>query len=230
VAGSFINTNGLGADSITNRDVENASPTSNRTNITGMAQLTSILSAGRVNELRFEAAREYRPWDPGAGPEVTVRDGTPIQTIAIYGPQATGLAYGNVGYKFTDVRTQFVDNFSIVTGAHTMKFGVDANLVNSSVVFNPGYNGIYRFDSLASYLSRSPAQYQQFAGRGAVDTHKNQIALYLQDEWRIMRGLTISPGFRYEMALLPHYKEATVAQNRFPMATKMSNDMEMFGT
>ena len=229
VVGSFINTNGLGADSITNRDAENASPTSNRTNITGMAQLTSIFSAGRVNELRFEAAREYRPWNPGVGPEVTVRDGSPIQTIAIYGPQATGLAYGNVGYKFTDVRTQFVDNYSIVTGGHTMKFGVDANLVNSGVVFNPGNNGIYRFDSLASYLAHSPAQYQQFAGTGAVDTHKDQIAFYLQDEWRVIRGLTISPGFRYEMALLPRYKAATVPQNRFPLATKVSNDMEMFG-
>src|ERR1051326_5999609 len=229
VVGSFINTNGLGADSVTNRDVENASPTSNRTNITAMAQLTSIFSAGRVNELRFEAAREYRPWNPGVGPEVTVRDGSPIQTIAIYGPQATGLAYGNVGYKFTDVRTQFVDNFSIVSGAHTMKFGVDANLVNSDVVFNPGYNGIYRFDSLANYLARSPAQYQQFAGTGAVDTHKDQLALYLQDEWRVVRGLTISPGFRYEMALLPQYKTATVPQSRFPMATEISNDMELFG-
>ena len=56
VAGSFINTNGLGADSITNRDVENASPTSNRTNVTGMLQLTSILSSRRTNEFRFEAA------------------------------------------------------------------------------------------------------------------------------------------------------------------------------
>jgi hypothetical protein len=229
VIGSFINTNGLGADSVTNRDAQNASPTSNRTNITGMVQLTSIFSAGRVNELRFEAAREYRPWDPGLGAEVTVRDGAPIQTIAIYGPQATGLSYGNVGYKFTDVRTQFVDNYSIATGAHTMKFGVDANLVNSDVVFNPGYNGIYRFDSLASYLSRSPAQYQQFAGTGAVNTHKDQIALYLQDEWRVAPGLTISPGFRYEMAFLPQYKTATIPQNRFPLATKISNDMEMFG-
>ena len=229
VAGSFINTNGLGADSITNRDVENASPTSNRTNVTGMLQLTSILSSRRTNEFRFEAAREFRPWNPGNGPEVTVRDGNPIQTVAIYGPQATGLGYGNVGYKFTDRRIQLVDNYSIVSGAHTMRFGVDANLVNSNVVFNPGYNGTYRFDSLGSYLARSPAQYQQFAGTGAVDTHKHQIAFYLQDEWRILRGFTISPGFRYEMALLPDYKQSTVPANRFPLATTVPDDKEMYG-
>jgi hypothetical protein len=227
--GSFINTHGLGADSLTNRDVQNASPTSNRSNVTGMAQLTSVLSPRHVNELRVQAAREYRPWDPGVGPEVTVRDGSPIQTIAIYGPQATGLSYGNVGYKFTDRRFQFVDNFSIVTGAHTMKTGVDANFVYTSVVFNPGYNGIYRFDSLADYLARRPAQYQQFAGSGNVDTHKHQIAVYLQDEWRIRPGLTISPGFRYEMALLPEYQPATVPQNRHPLATEIPDDKEMIG-
>ena len=229
LVGSFINTNGLGADSITNRDVENASPTSNRNNVTGMLQLTSILSSRRTNEFRFEAAREYRPWDPGNGPEVTVRDGNPIQTIAIYGPQATGLAYGNVGYKFSDRRFQLVDNYSIVSGAHTMRFGVDANLVNGSVVFNPGYNGIYRFDTLASYLARSPAQYQQFAGTGAVDAHKHQIALYFQDEWRLLRGFTLSPGFRYEMALLPDYQQPTVPANRFPLATRIPDDKEMYG-
>jgi hypothetical protein len=225
--GSFINTNGLGADSVTNRDVQNASPTSNRTNVTGMLQLTSVLSSGYVNEFRASAAREFRPWDPGTGPEVTVRDGAPFQTIAIYGPQATGLSYGNVGYKFTDRRYQFVDNFSIVTGAHTARVGVDANFVYSSVVFNPGENGIYRFDGLANYLARRPAQYQQFAGSGRVDTTKHQIAVYVQDEWRIRPGLTISPGFRYEMALLPDYQAATVPQNRYPGATKIPDDKEM---
>jgi hypothetical protein len=116
--GSFINTNGLGTDSITNRDVTNASPTSNRNNVTGMVQLMSVLGPKQVNELRVQLAREYRPWNPGVGPEVTVREGSPIQTVAIYGPQATGLSYGNVGYEFTDNRFQVVDNFSIVSGAH----------------------------------------------------------------------------------------------------------------
>jgi hypothetical protein len=225
--GSFINTNGLGADSLTNRDVTNASPTSNRTNATVMAQLTSVVGPRQVNEARIQFSREFRPWDPGVGPEVTVRDGSPIQTIAIYGPQATGLSYGNVGYKFTDRRVQFVDSYSVVTSAHTMKFGADANMVFSSVRFNPGYNGIYRFDSLANYLARIPATYSQFAGTGAVDTHKHQIAFYVQDEWRVGPGLTISPGFRYEMALLPDYQAATVPQNRHPLATHIPDDKEM---
>lgn len=56
--GSFINTNGLGSDSLTNRDVTNASPTSDRTNVTGMVQLTSVIGQRQVNELRVQAAAE----------------------------------------------------------------------------------------------------------------------------------------------------------------------------
>jgi hypothetical protein len=227
--GSFVNTNGLGADSITNRDVTNASPTSNRYNATGMLQLMSVVGPQHVNEIRVQVTNEYRPWDPGNGPEVTVRDGSPIQTIAIYGPQATGLGYGNVGYKYDDRRYQVVENFSFINGAHTTKAGFDANLVFNSVRFDPGSNGIYRFDSLANYLARRPAQYQQFAGSGRIDAHKHQIAGYIQDEWRVSPGVTLSPGFRYEMALFPDYAPASVPENRHPLATHIPDDKGMFG-
>ncbi len=223
-AGSFILTQGIGADSETNRSVQNASPINNRTNVTGMMQLASTLSSRFVNEFRVQLAREFRPWNPGDGPEVTVRGGSPIQTIAIYGPQATGLAYGNIGYQFTDNRLQIINNLSFISGAHTVKVGFDSNGVRSNTTFNPGGNGIYRFDNLQNYLDRRPAQYQQFAGTGELDANIHQIAFYVQDEWRIARGVTVSPGFRYEMALLPDYPQATAPQNRFPLATSIPDD------
>jgi len=226
VIGSFINTNGLGAGSITNRDATNTAPTSNRSNFTGMVQHTAVLSPRTVNEFRFAVASEFRPWEPGNGPEVTVNNAG--QTLAIYGPQATGLSYGNVGYKFADLRKQFIDNLSIVTGAHTLKLGFDANLVNSEVRFNPGYNGIYRFDSLAGYLNREPGAYTQFAGSGVTTPIKHQIAFYLQDEWRVGRGVTLSPGFRYEMALLPDYLPATDPAGRYATEA-IPDDKEMYG-
>lgn len=226
-AGSFILTQGIGADSETNRSVQNASPINNRTNVTGMAQLASTLSSRFANEFRVQLAREFRPWNPGDGPEVTVRGGSPIQTIAIYGPQATGLGYGNIGYQFTDNRVQIINNLSLITGSHTVIVGFDSNRVSSETVFNPGNNGIYRFDSLTSYLDRRPAQYQQFAGTGALNASIHQIAFYIQDEWRIRPGLTISPGFRYEMALHPDYPQATAPQNRFPLATSIPDDKKL---
>ncbi len=226
-AGAFIMSQGIGADSLTNRSVQNASPVNDRKDLTGMGQLTSVLSPRHVNEFRVQMVREYRPWDPGTGPEVTVRNGSPVQTVAIYGPQATGLSYGNIGYQFTDWRRQFIDNFSIVTGAHTIKFGADSNSVNGNTTFNAGWNGTYRFDTLQDYLDRKPAQYTQFAGTGKLDLTMHQVAFYVQDEWRVRPGLTISPGFRYEMAVLPQYRTPSVAANRFPLATSIPGDKEL---
>jgi len=224
--GSIILTQGLGADSITNRALSNQALLTNRNDVTGMLQLTSVLSSKLVNEIRFQVVREFRPWETnGTGPEVTVRNGG--ATAAIYGPQATGLGYGNIGYRFTDLRYQIVNNFSIVTGAHTAKFGFDSDRVNGETTFNPGWNGIYTFNSLDDYLARRPFQYQQFAGTGSLDASMHQLAFYIQDEWRVRPGVTISPGLRYEMAFLPDYSAATVPRSRFSLATSIPDDKEL---
>jgi hypothetical protein len=224
--GGITMTQGLGADSITNRALSNAALLTNRNDVTGMGQMTTVLSQKLVNETRLEVVREFRPWNTNAsGPEVTVRHGG--ATVAVYGPQATGLAYGNIGYRFTDRRYQVIDNLSLVTGAHTTKFGVDANLLNGRTTFNAGSNGIYTFNTLEDYLARRPFSYQQFAGTGAVNASIDQIAVYAQDEWRVAPGVTISPGLRYEMALLPDYVNATVPHNRFPLATRIPDDKEL---
>jgi hypothetical protein len=224
--GSMVMTQGLGADSITNRALSNQVLLTNRNDVTGMLQLSSVLSNRFLNEFRIQAVREFRPWNTsGSGPEVTVRNAG--ATVAIYGPQATGLSYGNIGYQFSDTRYHVVNNLSFVTGAHTAKVGIDANVVNGRTTFNPGWNGIYTFNSLADYAARRPFQYQQFAGTGSLDTTMQQLAIYVQDEWRLRPGLTISPGLRYEMALLPDYIAPTVPQNRFPGATGIPDDKKL---
>ena len=161
--GSVVMSQGLGADSITNRALSNQALLTNRNDVTGVAQFSSVLSSRFLNEARAQVTHEYRPWNNGTGgPEVTVRNAG--ATVAIYGPQATGLSYGNIGYEFSDVRVQLVDNVSFVTGAHTAKAGVDLDTVNGKTTFDAGSNGIYTFNSLADYDARRPFQYQQFAG------------------------------------------------------------------
>ena len=224
--GSVVMSQGLGADSITNRALSNQVLLTNRNDVTGMVQLSSVLSPRFINEARAQITHEFRPWNTnGSGPEVTVRNAG--ATVAIYGPQATGLSYGNIGYQFSDVRYQFVDSLSFVTGAHTAKFGVDSNLVNGKTTFDPGSNGIYTFNSLADFSTRKPFEYRQFGGSGALDTTIQQVAFYVQDEWRLRPGLTVSPGLRYEVARLPDYQTATVPANRFPLATRIPDDKDL---
>ena len=153
--GSVVMSQGLGADSITNRALSNQVLLTNRNDVTGMLQLSTVLSSRLMNEARMQITHEFRPWNTNSSdPEVTVRNAG--ATVAIYGAQATGLSYGNIGYQFDDVRYQFVDNLTFVTGAHTAKFGVDSNLVSGETTFNAGWNGIYTFNSLTDYLARRP--------------------------------------------------------------------------
>jgi len=166
---------------------------------------------------RVQIVREFRPWEVnGSGPEVTVRNGG--STVAIYGPQLTGLSYGNIGYKFTDVRYQVIDNFSIVT------WGTPQNLVSMPTAFEK--------DNLQSWVEwhlhvqqlerlrgTTTIPVSAVCGNRSLETSIHQIALYVQNEWRVHPRLTISPGLRYEIALLPDYYPATVPQNRFPLAT-----------
>ncbi len=197
------------------------------TNYTAVGQLTSALSASHWNELRFQFSRELRPRDTqGTGPQVTVQNaGT---TIAQYGPPAALSSFGSLTYASSDNRYQLVDNFSIVSGAHTTKFGVDYTRIDGSLLFNGGYNGLYLFPSLNAYLARQPSQYQQFTGTGALDLVMHQIAGYIQDEWRVRRDLTINAGLRYEAEINPDYVSAMAPQQRYPGATSIPNDTTMF--
>ena len=191
------------------------------TNYTTMGQWTSVLSATRLNELRVQLGREVRPRTyQGDGPQVT------IGTAAIYGPPSSG-SWGNVGFASEDNRYHVVDNFSVVKGAHTAKVGVDFLRMDGHALYNQQFNGAYAFSSLATWESRTPTSYVQFTGNGEVDMTITQLAFFVQDDWRVMPRLTLSPGLRWDGQWNPDYAAATEPANRFPLATSIPDDTRM---
>ena len=102
-----------------------------------------VSSATRLNELRVQLGREVRPRTyQGEGPQVT------IGNAAVYGPPSSG-SWGNVGFASEDNRYHLVDNFSVVSGAHTTKVGVDFLRMAGHALYNQQFNGAYTFSSLA---------------------------------------------------------------------------------
>ena len=199
-------------------------------NYTVLGQLTSTLSSTLVNELRFQFSREIRPRiHLGLGPQVTVNNTANGSggTVATYGTAPEG-SWGNVGFASTDNRYQLVENFSIVSGAHTTKVGVDYQRIAGTAAYDQTAGGSYTFNSLADFLNRTPALYSQFTGSGSVNVTIHELGGYVQDEWRVRPGLTISPGFRYEAQFNPNYYTATAPQDRYPQATSIPNDTTMF--
>jgi len=72
--------------------------------------------------------------------------------------------------------------------------------------FNPTFSlGIFRFDSLSTFLRNVPAQFIGLTPEGDLRRHWNWTlyAVYLQDDFELAPNLTVNAGLRYEGATMP---------------------------
>lgn len=179
-----------------------------------IGQLVTNFSANLFNEFRFQWAKEERPrfYD---GPDL------PDTTIGTFA--------GDISYRFgrpfflpvpsDDVRVQFTDNFTVISGNHTLKFGADFNRTKVSQTFIGFARGRYIFAAgdidtaianFIDYIDGKSASglslYLQFApiGNRTVEEAGTQAystiepGLYVQDSWQFRRNLTLNLGFRWE--------------------------------
>ena len=117
------------------------------------SNLVSTVSPTKLNEAHFTYAREARPRaaassnvpaDTGMGLDPTFRFGNPF----FLQPTVDELIW----------RTQIRDNFSIVSGKHTLKFGGEWLHTNNGQVFRGFFTSRYVFDSVVGFLHfASPA-------------------------------------------------------------------------
>ena len=86
-----------------------------------------------------------------------------------------------------------------VRGIHSWRAGtqIDGLWFKSDSVFNQ--LGTYNFSSLDDYRAGRPAVYTRSIGRPVVSYYNLQGAVYVQDDIRVHRGLTFSPGLRYSV-------------------------------
>jgi hypothetical protein len=184
-----------------------------------IGQLVTNFSSTLLNEFRFQYAKEERPrfYDGPDLPDVTI-----------------GTFAGDISYRFgrpfflpvpsDDRRIQFTDNFTVIRGNHTIKFGGDFNSVNVSQTFIGFARGRYIFaapninDAITgfqNYINGTSAAalalYLQFApiGNRTVEEAGTQAydvfepGIYVQDNWQVRQNLTLNLGFRWEGQFQP---------------------------
>ena len=115
------------------------------------------------------------------------------------GPQSSGdlvLAQKVIGAEYGIVHTR---------GRHDLKAGALAERYVDDMV-NPTFSfGIYTFSDLEAFLRNRPVRFIGLTP--TADLERNWrftlLAAYLQDDFRLGRGVTVNAGLRYEYATLP---------------------------
>jgi hypothetical protein len=179
----------------------------------------SHFQVGDVNaQLGLETAPSLSPDRPGF-PSLNFADGSSAS-------RPTNLTDGSRNADRTLKQNSFSlsDNFSLVRGGHSFKFGGLWTRNSALDGYGKGVNfrGQYRFNSAGTgnalanmLLGRTRDVGDHITTRGDLDGHSNDIALFAQDDWRISNSMTLFLGLRYEVVGVWHEKGDLVA-NFFP--------------
>jgi hypothetical protein len=87
------------------------------------------------------------------------------------------------------------DNFSLIRGAHSLKFGTELREVRS--VRNQGGPPSYSYNNLTDLINQKPATVGLSFG-GSKGLRTLNTGFYVQDEWRFRKSFQINLGLRYE--------------------------------
>ncbi len=91
-----------------------------------------------------------------------------------------------------------------IRGIHSVRTGIalEGGWVRSDLTSN--YLGTYTFESADAYLAGTPRSYTRRIGDPVIDYTDLRGGWYVQDDIRIRRSLTLSPGLRYELQTHVH--------------------------
>jgi hypothetical protein len=187
---------------------------------------TWVASSRWVNEARFGYNRLYQPTfsaDHGqSAASLGINDGV---TNPVYGglPRLKIKGFGGLfetlgGFKWPkiqgpDERFQFVDHVSYTFGKHALKFGGELHHDSFSggafgdgkgyILFSGG-NAFAGSTVLEDFFAGVPGGTVPFPTHALVgaapqrNIHNWSEGLFIQDDWRVTKNLTINMGLRYE--------------------------------
>jgi hypothetical protein len=122
-----------------------------------------------------------------------------IGGVPRFGPQSSA------GVQLGQDVWSFAGDVSHSRGRHLFKTGLLVERYRDQE-FNPTFSlGIYTFPSLETFLTNRPQRFIGLTPEGDLDREWTftLLGLYLQDDVRVTRDLTVNAGLRYEYSTLP---------------------------
>ncbi|MEP6961161.1 MAG: carboxypeptidase regulatory-like domain-containing protein, partial [Acidobacteriota bacterium] len=196
------------------------------------------LSPTSVNQIRFGFTRRgFHRSSLNTGTPATQLSQIPnipltsfpdvLPTYDIVGLQQLGPpASGNA--QFTTSVTQFIDNYTIIKGAHSLKLGTDIRLQRLDALQPPNPTGNFQFtttftaglnaagtpttntgSAFASFLLGRVTKFSVDAQAEVLKPRATVGEFFVQDDWRATRKLAVNVGLRYTLNF-----PSTVANNQ----------------
>jgi hypothetical protein len=113
------------------------------------------------------------------------------------------------------------DNLTWISGGHSIKAGGlwTRNIARDGFGFGVNFRGQYRFrgvgptgNPFTDFLLGMPFDVRdQVTNRGALEGHSNDVAGFLQDDWKVHKNVTVFLGLRYEVVGAWHENGLTLA-------------------
>jgi hypothetical protein len=141
------------------------------------------------------------------------RSAVEAPTIIIQEHRITGGAQVRGGTK---QRTYFLaSDVDYIRGIHSWRAGFQSDGGWFDSDMSSGYLGTYTFASAAAFDANQPMLFTQTVGDPRVKYFNAQTAAYIQDDIRVSKALTFSPGVRY--LVQTHVKDWSGLAPRFGM-------------
>jgi outer membrane receptor protein involved in Fe transport len=189
---------------------------------------TRALSPTAVNEARFAFVRDdFAERSVNAGRNTSgeigipgVAAGTGLANIVVVGLPEIGDATF-LPDEWTDNEYSVSDTLTLARGAHGLRLGGDfqrSQHFNLFAAFAGGqiaFQGAFTLNPFADFLLGLPVQTQRQVGTNKSYLFGSFYGLFVQDDWKVGRNLTLSLGLRYDVNRPPVEKYDRLA-NFFP--------------
>jgi hypothetical protein len=193
---------------------------------TGMTEGLPTQGLGSLSSFGFQQGGNY-----GINPLPSV-EGVPIIGLGILGIQFGVPALTTGQYDNT---YQGLDDYTMVRGKHTIKFGGDYARFQINERNDADANGSFSFEGgetgsdFADFLLGAPDGYNQQA-RQYLDSRSENGALYAEDSFRAKPNLTLNYGLRWEFSTFFRDKLDRVPANCRIQTIKLGEQSTIYPT
>ena len=108
----------------------------------------------------------------------------------------TGYGYGSTPYFERNLDNTLFDNFTMIAGEHTIRFGATASQMLKTENASSGA-AFFEFNTWQDFLLGNDYYYTQQSRDTIPDLHYTNFEMYIQDDWQVSPKLTFNLGLRY---------------------------------